>query len=88
MIGYLEFEGVGNGPSYDWYNGFHALTMLNAKNTGNVTGNSYVGGLMGCAKTDSSVSEIMFFTQTGIVTGNENTDNLIGQITNLILTES
>ena len=84
----MNFEGVGNGPSYDWYDGSHALTMLNAKNTGNITGNSFVGGLIGQAKTDSSVSEIMFFTQTGTVTGTENTDNLVGQITNLILTES
>ena len=61
--------------------------MEEAGNSGDVTGADYVGGLIGCGKTDSEQSEIVIYTQTGKVSGATNTSDLIGKAENLTLTE-
>ncbi len=88
LFGYLEFEGVGNGDNgYDYRNGKQALNMEEVENSGDVTGVDYVGGLIGYGKTDSENSEIVLYTQTGKVSGETNTSDLIGKAENLTLTE-
>ncbi len=61
----------------------YRLSATSLDNSGNVTGNSFVGGLMGRFYSDGSGSTAQLSSQTGTVTGNENTDNYVGNNTNL-----
>ncbi|MBR5439459.1 MAG: InlB B-repeat-containing protein [Clostridia bacterium] len=86
LIGYLKFDAPYYYIKYEGeWNGQQMLYMKDAVNSGNVTGVENVGGLMGYCYTDSSTSELFTYTQTGVVTGVNKVDNLIGEVANLKL---
>ncbi len=86
LMGYVKFEA----PYYDYsysnkYNGQQMLYMKEAVNSGNVQGVNNVGGLMGYFYSDCASSQLYTCTQTGTVTGETKTSDLIGEVSNLIL---
>ena len=66
-------------------NGDHIkLIASDLTNSGNVTGANYVGGLFGYAYADNGGS-ISDYENTGVVTGDENTSDIVGYISNLVI---
>ena len=87
LMGYVYFDAPYNSYYSDSWNGQQILYMKDAVNSGNVQGTANVGGLMGYCSTDSTTSQIFTCTQTGVITGVEKANDLIGEYANVILPE-
>ena len=68
ILGYLRFD-----ERYSY-----TLYITEFRNTGKITGNSYVGGLIGFGETDSDKSSIVDSSASGSVSGSSNTNSLAG----------
>ncbi len=61
----------------------HTFNMTDSSNTGAVSGNQYVGGLLGHAHASSNNSTIMDSISTGAVTGISDTGEIAGLLENI-----
>lgn len=77
----------GNVTCKSGYTAHTSFIMLQLYNTGKVTGTKYVAGFIGNFYTDGSSSKIEIYENTGVITGSENVDNLVGNKSNLTIVE-
>ena len=80
LVGYAFLQDTASSGSY-----CYKLNVVDCKNTGNITGKTYVGGLIGYGKSDSSSSVILDSVSSGTVSGSANYDNIAGKLENITI---
>ena len=85
LIGGFEFNAPYNKPYSTAYDGSIALIMKQSKNTGDVSGGLYVGGLIGLGKTDATISVIENGINNSKVTAISRVGGIAGKLTHMNL---
>ncbi len=86
IVGYIKVYGTNT--YYSSSRCYLEIDIVEANNTSNITGETYVGGLVGYGYSNSSSSVITESSVTGTITGNENTNTIIGYSENITVKES
>ena len=85
LIGRVYFDAPYNSHYSSSWNGTIALIMKESKNTGDITGGLYVGGLIGSGVTDTAVSVIENGINNSKVTAKARVGGLAGELTTINL---
>ncbi len=79
LVGYLRFDQMRTTEYSSAWDGSVALVLKTSKNTGDVEGRYYVGGLFGYAATDTTTSDLIEAQSTANVKGVAVVGGLIGE---------
>ena len=85
LLGNVYFDAPYNKPYSAAYDGSIALIMKESKNTGDVEGGLYVGGLIGLGKTDATISTIENAINNSKVTAKARVGAIAGDLTTINL---